>query len=163
MKKLDFLKVLFSPFKPFKVKFYVGETMVGVPYFFPRKWVKNKEKSGSLKVIPRKVGFDFCGLGWKTKWTETDYRFEWNPVLSFVFFGYQIAITIYSEYDSHYWEPWLYYHRDTDKTKSKLERIKQCVEEFPQIYKVWDGKTEEIVNYYHLVLKDKYLKILNDK
>jgi hypothetical protein len=44
-----------------------------------------------------------------------------------------------------------------------LERIKQCVEESPQIYKVWDGKTEEIVDYYDLVLKDKYLKLLGRK
>jgi hypothetical protein len=80
-----------------------------------------------------------------------------------VFFGYQIALTVYSDYSDHYWEPWLYYYRDTDKTKSKLERIKQCMEESPQIYKVWDGKTEEIVDYYDLVLKDKYLKLLGRK
>ena len=34
---------------------------------------------------PKKIGFDFVSLGWKTKWTNTDYRFEWSPVWSFVF------------------------------------------------------------------------------
>jgi hypothetical protein len=31
--------VLFSPFKPFHVKFYAGKTRVGTPYFYPRKWI----------------------------------------------------------------------------------------------------------------------------
>ena len=38
------LKVLNSPFKPFKVRLYVGKTQVGVPYFLPRKWVKGTPK-----------------------------------------------------------------------------------------------------------------------
>jgi hypothetical protein len=44
-------------------------------------------------AVPKKIGFDFVDLGWKTKWEPDDYRFEWCPVWSFVFFGYQIAIT----------------------------------------------------------------------
>jgi hypothetical protein len=154
MKKLDFLKILFSPFKPFKVKFYVGETMIGVPYFYPRKWVKDRENPGHLKAIPRKVGFDFCGLGWKTKWEETDYRFEWSPVLSFVCFGYQIALTVYSEHGDHYWTSWLYYERDTDKTKSKKERIEQCRKDFPLTFTVYSTNgVKEVVDYYPKILK----------
>ena len=42
--------------------------------------------------VPKKIGFDFVGLGWKTKWSDTDYRFEWAPVWSFVFLKWQIAI-----------------------------------------------------------------------
>ena len=143
---LRWLKVLNSPFKPFKVSFYAGKTQVGIPYFLPRKWVKatpelaykaasdeiekqekwnklNPEHTRKVKLIgelfqeklkyrfavPLKVGFSYCGLGWKTKWTSEDFRHEWNPILSFVFFGYQIALTFYSPYHSHYWEPWLYY------------------------------------------------------
>ena len=38
--KLKWLKVLNSPFKPFKVSLYMGKTRLGIPYFLPRKWVK---------------------------------------------------------------------------------------------------------------------------
>jgi len=119
---LRWLKVLNSPFKPFKISFYAGKTQIGVPYFLPRKWVKatpelaykaasdeiekqekwnklNPEHTRKVKLIgelfqeklkytfpvPLKVGFSYCGLGWKTKWTSEDFRHEWNPVLSFVF------------------------------------------------------------------------------
>jgi len=93
-----------------------------------------KEKMRYSFFVPMKVGFSYCGLGYKTKWTRTDYRHEWNPVFSFVFFGYQLAITIYSKEMSHYWEPWLYYYHDTDKTKSRRERIEQCRKEFLQTW-----------------------------
>jgi len=85
-----------------------------------------QEKLKYRFAIPLKVGFSYCSLGWKTKWEDHDYRFEWNPVFSFVFFGYQLALTFYSPYRSHYWESWLYYEYATDKTKSKRERIEQC-------------------------------------
>ena len=109
--------------------------------------------------MPKKIGFDFVGLGWKTKWTDTDYRFEWSPVISFVFFGYQIAATVVVPQSSHYWEAWLYYENDTDKTKSAPERIEQCKKDFPLIYKVSQyGKEETTVNYYETILRKKYLK-----
>ena len=191
---LRWLKVLNSPFKPFKLKLYVGKTQIGVPYFLPRKWVKGthemitksvletiekdkkwnelnpkyarkiksfeelyNERKNHRFAVPLKVGFSYCGLGWKTKWDNTDFRHEWNPVLSFVFFGYQIALTFYSEYHSHYWEPWLYYEYVTDKTKSKRERIEQCKKEAPQTWtSSFQGK-EETVDYYQRILKSKYL------
>ena len=37
---LLFLKVLNSPFKGLKLKWYFGEIKHGTPYFLPRKWVK---------------------------------------------------------------------------------------------------------------------------
>jgi hypothetical protein len=43
---MNWLKVLNSPFKPFRIKFYIGKTAIGVPYFYPRKWVPNPEKPG---------------------------------------------------------------------------------------------------------------------
>jgi hypothetical protein len=194
--RLKFIKALFSPFKPFKLRWYFGETQIGTPYFFPRKWVKatpklahkaalehiqseenynrlNPKYARTIKsydeiyqeklkcsfAVPKKIGFDFVGLGWKTKWTDTDYRFEWSPVISFVFFGYQIAATVVVPKSSHYWEAWLYYENDTDKTKSALERIEQCKKDFPLIYKVSQyGKEETIVNYYETILRKKYLK-----
>jgi len=194
LEDLRWLKVLNSPFKPFRVRLYAGKIQVGVPYFYPRKWVKatpelrtkaaldhikreerfNKSNPDSARKIksfeelyeeyknysfpvPLKVGFSYCGLGWKTKWTNTDFRYEWGPVLSFVFFGYQIALTVGHKHSSHYWEAWLYYEYATDKTKSKRERIEQCKKEFNQTWKVYSNGEEEIINYYELILKTKYL------
>jgi hypothetical protein len=186
LERFRWIKVLWSPFKPFKVSFYAGKTQVGIPYFLPRKWVKydnqdiqkaieehkaNKNKvqvsDGQLyemyynyrKAVPLKVGFSYCGLGWKTKWTSEDFRHEWNPILSFVFFGYQIALTFYSPYHSHYWEPWLYYEYATDKTKSKRERIEQCRKEAPQTWTSSRHDEEPVTtDYYTKILKSKYLK-----
>jgi len=180
LERFRWLKVLNSPFKPFKVSFYAGKTQVGVPYFYPRKFVPYTEKDiqkaiekykadkekvlvsdkqlydmykNYTKAVPLKIGFSYCSLGWKTKYD--DFRHEWNPVLSFVFFGYQIALTFYSPYSSHYWEPWLYYEYDTDKTKSKRERIEQCRKEAPE---TWTSSDEGTVDYYERILKKKYLK-----
>lgn len=191
---LRWLKVLNSPFKSFSVKWYVGKTQIGTPYFLPRKWVKAtpelakkatlntmqsekswnernpdyarriksfeeiyEEKIRSSFPVPLKVGFSYCGLGWKTKWTDTDFRYEWAPVLSFVFFGYQIAVMAIQKDDSHYWESWLYYEYATDKTKSKRERIEQCRKEAPQTWKRYSQGKEEVVDYYQHILKTKYL------
>jgi len=190
LERFRWIKALWSPFKPFKVGFYAGKTQVGVPYFYPRKWVKgnnrmiteaviseiaaqkkwnelNPEHARKIKsfeelfnekknynfAVPLKVGFSYCSLGWKTKYD--DFRHEWNPVLSFVFFGYQIALTFYSPYGSHYWEPWLYYEYRTDKTKSKRKRIRQCRKKAPE---TWTSSDEGTVDYYERILKPKYLK-----
>jgi hypothetical protein len=182
------LKVLNSPFKPFKVSFYVGKTRIGVPYFLPRKWVKfnnqdiqkaieehkaNKNKVlvsdaqlydmyyNYKKAVPLKVGFSYCSLGWKTKWTDCDYRYEWGPVLSFVFFGYQIAVMVgfrdkNKNAVDHYWEAWLFYENNTDKTKSKKERVKQCRDEFPMVWTKSSVRGKERIDYYDIVLKEKY-------
>ena len=186
LERFRWLKVLNSPFKPFKVSFYIGKTQVGVPFFYPRKWVKfgeedikramadHRSKKGLVQVsdkqlydmyknynkaVPLKVGFSYCSLGWKTKWSSADFRHEWNPVLSFVFFGYQIALTFYSPYHSHYWEPWLYYEYETDKTKSKRERIEQCIKEAPQTWTSSRYDEEPVTtDYYTKILKSKYLK-----
>ena len=190
LERFRWVKALFSPFKPFKIGCYVGKTQVGVPYFYPRKWVKATNRRATIATlneiagqkkwnelnpqyprkiksfeeifqanmktkyaVPLKVGFSYCSLGWKTKYD--DFRHEWNPVLSFVFFGYQIALTFGSPYGSHYWEPWLYYEYRTDKTKSKRERIEQCRKEAPE---TWTSSSEGTIDYYERILKPKYLK-----
>ena len=190
--RFSWLGILNSPFKPFKVGFYAGKIAIGVPYFFPRKWVKgnnklitaavtseivaqkkwnelNPEHARKIKsfeelfnekknynfAVPRKIGFSYCSLGWKTKYEE--FRHEWNPILSFVFFGYQIALTFYSPYHSHYWEPWLYYEYRTDKTKSKRERIEQCRKEAPETWSSGSGENKVTTDYYPLILKQKYI------
>ena len=161
---LRFLKALNSPFKPFKLKFYAGRKVIGTPYFLPRRAVKNKEKPGYLKFIPRKIGFDFVPLGWKTKWKETDYRFEWAPLLSFVFFKWQIAVIVRAPEQDHYWEAWLYYEYSTDKRLPEWLRVRQCREKFPLLWTVYhkDPKTgettgKETIDYYNHILKSKYL------
>lgn len=151
LERFRWIKALFSPFTPFKIKWYVGKTQVGVPFFLPRKFVNGK-------AVPLKVGFDWCSLGWKTKWYSDDFRHEWNPTLSFVFFGYQIALTVYSPHHSHYWEPWLYYEYATDKTKSKRERIEQCRKKAPRTWTSHKHREEPITtDYYTKILKSKYL------
>ena len=187
LKKFMFLKALNSPFKPFKLKWYIGKISIGTPYFFPRKWVdlnekeveaKAKEKYDKLneelktkvtldhykqqykntqKAIPKLIGFDFVELGWKTKWSSTDYRFEHSPLISFVFFKWQIAVIFSAPEPHHYWASWLYYEHNTDKSKSKRKRIEQCQKEFPQNWTQYKNGNKETINYYKLILKEKYL------
>lgn len=196
LQRFRWLKILFSPFKPFKIKWYVGKTAVGTPYFLPRKWVKTTPKlakQAALYEIERKekwnkanpnskfqhtikpfnevydemmrcrhaiqlkVGFNSCSLGWKTKWRDEDYRFEWSPVFTFVFFGYQIAATVYHEHPDQYWPAWLYYEYETKGTRK--ERVKQCREKFPVKWRVYEkGEDKGVIDYYKLILKKKYLK-----
>ena len=158
VQEFRWIKALFSPFKPFSISWYAGKTELGVPYFLPRKWVKRGEKH---YYAPLKIGFSYCGLGWKIKWTDHDYRHEWDPRFSFVFFGYQIAATFtFKEcYSCMYWECWLCYEYSTDKTKSTRERIAQCRELMPQIWtRRKDDDTDEVTDYYNIILKPKYLK-----
>lgn len=116
------------------------------------------EKMRYSYAVPKRVGFDFVGLGWKTKWSGTDYRHEWNPVWSFVFFGLQIAVIFRPEHETQYWEAWLYYTNNTDKSKSVQERVKQCREGFPITYTSYrKGEEKETVDYYTKVLKRKYI------
>lgn len=180
--KFEYLKAFNSPFKRPKLKWYIGKVAIGTPYFYPRKWVKfsgreildkAKEKydkcpikdnvtlekfinyfKGHKKAVPKKIGFDFVGLGWKTKWTDTDYRFEYSPVISFVFFKWQIAVIVVPEEKDHYWEAWLYYNYNT--TGTKRERIEKCKKEFPLTFTVSNGKEKKTVNYYDLILKPNY-------
>ena len=191
IKDLDFLRAYNSPFKAPKLKWYCGKIALGVPYFFPRKWVKatperahqatldciksteefNKRnpeytrrilsydeifanKMNSSYAVPKKIGFDFLPLGWKTKWDS--YRHEWNPMISFVFFKWQIALMFIPEHDMQYWESWLYYTRETKGTTA--ERIAQCRKEAPQTWTSHNSDgTKETINYYNLILKKKWL------
>jgi hypothetical protein len=58
----------------------------------------------------------------------------------------------------HYWESWLYYELETDKTKTRKERVKDMRKNFSQnwIAKI-DGKATT-VDYYNVILKKKYIK-----
>lgn len=192
----EFLKILNSPFKPLKLYWYFGNIEKGVPYFLPRKWVKcNKEdclkalekeneilsKVGKKsikdwtyfkkyrKAVPLKYfGINYCSLGYKTKWTDTDYRHEWNPALSIVLFSKQLYIEAQPKisddkhYQYSYWEAWLIYEHHTDKKLSKVERLKQCMEIMPCIWIHNEDDKEIRDNHYNYTLRKKYLKYIKD-
>ena len=156
-KSFFYLKSFFSPFIRPRLRFYLGKIAIGTPYFYPRRWIDNKEKKGYMKAVPRKIGFDFVGLGWKTKWSDTDYRFEYSPRISFVFFKWQFAIIIEAKEEDQYWESWLFYEFNTDKSKSKKERVKQMRKENPQIWIKHKGEQEIAIDYYEKILKKRYI------
>ena len=109
----------------------------------------------SLHPVPKKIGFDFVRLGWKTKWDL--YRFEWSPMISFVFFKWQIAVTFVAPYADHYWESWLYYTRETDKSAPIADRIAQCRKKAPCTWISHNEGKKETTDYYNLILKKKWL------
>ena len=112
-------------------------------------------KMNSSYAVPKKIGFDFVPLGWKTKWRSDDYRFEWSPMISFVFFKWQIAVKFIPEHDMHYWEAWLQYTRETKGTTA--ERVAQCRKEAPQTWTSHSEGKKETTDYYNLILKKKWL------
>lgn len=149
MRTFDWLSVYWSPFVKPKVQLYIGKIAIGTPIFYPRRKVKGG------KFVKKRIGFDFVGLGWKTKWTSTDFRFEWNPVWSFVFFKWQLALTFVPVEYSNYWEAWLYYHYET--TGTMRERVEACKRDFPQLSTIYkQGEEPYSVNYYNIILKNKY-------
>ena len=154
LRNFEFLKVYFSPFKLFLPKLFFGKTKIGVPYFLPRNMKLNKE-TRYYEFSEKKIGFSFCGLGWKTKYDSI--RFEYNPVWSAVCFGYQIALIFVPENCHHYWESYLYYTFATDKNKTVKERIEQARKEFPQVWTLHSKDGEEKIDYWQLVLKGNYV------
>ena len=157
LESLTFLKVFFSPFVRPKIGVYFGEIQHGVPYFLPRKIALIEN---TYKFVPRKFGFNFCSLGWKTKWYEDDFRFEWSPILSFVAFNKQFLLWLIVPAESQYWESWLAWEKCIDKRLPTEERIKQLIAKYPQIYTVYTQDSESTVNYYTLILKNKWLKLI---
>lgn len=159
MNKFRFLKAFNSPFKRPKLKWYLGKIAYGTPYFYPRRWVNNPEKPGYKKAVPKKIGFDFVGLGYKTKWDPTDYRFEWGPMWSFVFLKWQLALFFHVPHPEHYWVCWLTYENDTDADlMSVRERIEVARKINPEIWKRSFGPDKkESICYWEEVLKEKYL------
>ncbi len=159
MRNFNYIKVFNSPFKKPKLKWYFGKIAIGTPYFFPRRWVDNPDKPGYQKAVPKKIGFDFVGLGYKTKWSDTDYRFEYGPVWSFVFFKWQIALLFEVPHPEHYWECWLTYedHTDNDLLDTST-RIKIAREINPEIWTTSRGEgKKETICYWDKVLKDKWI------
>ena len=117
-----------------------------------------EEMKTSSFPAPKKIGFDFVNLGWKTKWEPTDYRFEWSPVWSFVFFKWQIAITFVPIEPHHYWECWLYYSRETKHIAKTTEgRLAIARKKFPCVWSSTRDGVKTTTCYWDVILKKKYL------
>jgi hypothetical protein len=160
------LRVINSPFVRLKweIKWYKKPT-VGTPYFLPRRKQKNKNKPGYLEYVPIKYfGKSYWSLGWKSKWSDTDIRFEWEPGLSLVLFGTQLVIYPVPDCDWEvifaFWEAWVVYDKYTDKSKSMEDRLRQCMELYSCI---WIRGKDERINYYNYILKNKYKYLIKDK
>ena len=127
-------------------------------------WVKNYTKTRTKPVPIKHFGFNSCTLGWKTKFS--DYRFEYSPCYSLVIFGKQLFITILPKLDDKddnfnlsqmcYWEAWLTWQYDTDKTKSDEERFAELIKKHSCS---WGNPKNGYVDYYYSILNEKYLKL----
>lgn len=107
---------------------------------------------------PKKIGFDFVPMRWKTKWTDTDYRFESPPIWSFVFFKWQIAVTFCAIEPYHFWECWLYYSRNTEHVARTIKsRLTVARKLFPCVWTSHKNGIETTTCYWDLILKNKYL------
>lgn len=116
------------------------------------------QKLNSSFAQPKKIGFNFVDLGWKTKWERDDYRFEWSPIWSFVFFGYQIAITFVAQDAYQYWECWLKYSKETDKKLTVRERLDDCIKRYPCKWTSHNSNgTKLTTDYWTKILKNKWL------
>lgn len=135
--RLEWLKIVNSPFKFPKIRFYFGKIRVPTPYFLPRRWVRGE--GGGLKAVPAKwFKLDIVPLGYKTKWTESDYRFEWNPTFSLVVLGLQIAISF--ELEPQVWESYLIYENCTKGVT--LNRLRKCRKINPNVWESNGVKTD---------------------
>lgn len=124
--------------------------------------LKLREYTRSKKAVSKKWGVDLVGHGWKTKFTQ--YRHEFNPMLSVVGFNRQFCIYVGLKGDGLvndcYWEAWLYYKYETDKTLSKEERLKQVFEKYSC---TWGNPDKGYTNYYYQILRKKYINLIPDK
>jgi hypothetical protein len=117
-----------------------------------------EEKLRYNYAVRKRIGFDFVGLGWKTKWTSTDFRFECAPRWSFVAGPLQIAIVFDHPHPNMYWEAWLFYRHCTDRSARVSERVAKMKSEFPLTFKIDTKEETKIVNYYDKILRSKWIK-----
>lgn len=154
--RLEWLKIINSPFKFPKVLFYFGKIRVGTPFFLPRIWKKNPD-TGNMKAVPaRWFKLDLVALGYKTKWRETDYRHEWDAMVSLVFCGLQIAIRFHLH--TCIWESWLLYNHFRNLGMSKEDSLASAREINPNVWTSDGVKTD----YFLRGLKNKYKDAFTD-
>lgn len=160
--KLMFLGIYFSPFKRPKIRFYFGKISKGVPYFLPRKTVKSKTQRGYYEFKPVKwLWFQLIGLGYKTKWHETDYRHEWDPMISIVILKMQFCIKFELPY--YTWEQFLIYRNYVYKIGfNRRSRINYLTSKFSQAYVSYSNGTKTFGDHYYDALKPKYHKYIRE-
>jgi hypothetical protein len=163
---LKCFEVLNSPFVRLKFKFYFGKIAFGTPYFYPRRSIKDK-KSGMYKTVQAKYfKIDLISLGYKTKWSSDDFRFEWSPGISFVLLKKQLYISVLPNIDlkghclDEYWESWLYYKYFTKGTiEERLEQLKTYDSGERRLIGIDEtGHYEKKFNIYNEILKKKWIK-----
>lgn len=106
------------------------------------------------KNVRKKFGFYSGKLNWYSK--IASFQFAENPIWSLYLYNYHISIVWDAVERNHYWPCYLYYYYYTDKSKSVEERVLQCYKKHPRTgFRSINGVGEEI-DYYSLILKDKY-------
>lgn len=121
----------------------------------------------SRPVSIKYFGINCWSLGYKSKWLDTDIRFEWGPGLSLILFGTQLVIYPTPNCDfysiSDYWEAWIIYNKHTDKTKSIKERLRESMELYPAKWIRYKEGKQISVNYWNYILKDKYKCLIDSE
>ena len=111
--------------------------------------------------VTKRFSIDLVPLGYKTKWSETDYRFEWSPRLSIVAFGYQFAITWEAPVESvYYWEAFLLYNNHVKhflSDRPMRDRVSMCRDLFPLSFTEHKKDSKRTFDEYDTILKKKYL------
>ena len=119
-------------------------------------WSKPEYYKNHMKPVPVKwLWLDVLGLGWKTKWSSIDYRFETAPLISLVIFGKQLCIYVKAPDELHYWEAFLFYYLSA-KGKNRKEKLEYCITQFPNTWICYKNGEEVKTNYYFSILKKKY-------
>ena len=141
----ELISLYLSPFVRPTIRFYIGRKAMGVPFYYPRK----------------KVSLDYSWITFKTKWSETDYRFERPPFISLVFYNFQMYLWLDNNNAFEYFQAWLYYYNDTDHDDTVERRLKDTIKNFPLTYiRYGAGDTREKIDYYELILKKKWRHLI---
>lgn len=153
--EFDWISIYNSPFKSPKINVYIGKRCIGFPYFLPRTLGKDG-------VFRRKhLGFSSCGLGYKTKWSSTGYRHEWNPSYGFIVWDFQVAITF--SLDCRIWESWLLYRHFRRDGLSNLDALVKTRETNPNVWVSRDNEGIEVKTDWFLKgLKKRFRDYFNE-
>lgn len=146
-----------SVFKRPSIGFYFGKIRLGTPYFYPRKWVKTENGSKSIPV--KWLWFQTVGIGWKTKWTSDDIRFEWNPAIHFIFLGTQTVLYLKHKELNDYWGALILY----SITKGdEWEKVRSVFRQFSFKHTYYKEGAETYVDTKESIFTKKLLNYINE-
>jgi hypothetical protein len=149
-----------SVFKRPSIGFYFGKIRLGAPYFYPRKWVKNKDGS-SKTVYVKWLWLQIVRLGFKSKWSSEDIRYEWPPSIHIIICKLQIVFWLKHDNEDDYWKSIILY---TDfNGKSEEEKINRVFENESFMCKLYKSGVEITECTKQSVFTNKFLKIQNEK